>query len=438
MKRFILGLVAAASIASSAPLALAADKIVVISPHRKSIQDEFVPAFKEFYKANYKAEVEVEWLDMGGTSDDVKFVREKFSKNPATSGVDIFWGGGTSTFLDLSRDKLLSEHKLPANLAKDIPATAAGVPFYDQTNTWYASAMSSFGIFYNKKVVKMEGLKEPATWQDLADPKFKNQLSLTDPRKSGTANTMNNIVLQSLGWDKGWELLTAIAGNVGKFTQSSSDPIKAVVAGEAAASMAIDFYATPKVEELGKDNIGFVLPAGQTIIDPDPIAALKGAPNKVAADRFIDFVLSTDAQKLLILSKGTEKGPKLASLGRMAINPKAYEETEGKRVSEFNPFKQAQYLKLDAEKASKLQRVFNDLIGATQIDVHADLKAAWEAVIKRGSKAEDIAALAKPPVTEAELMVLADKWNDDVLRNKTINEWVEFAKTKYKKLLGNS
>lgn len=431
MYRIALGLI----MAVFASQAVAAGKLVVLSPHRKSVQDEFVPAFKDYYKATYKEDIDVEWLDQGGTSDDVRFLRAKFEKNPATSGVDIFWGGGTSTFLDLEKEKLLARFDLPADLKKEIPETAAGVQFYDASHTWYASAMSSFGIFVNKKALKLEGLKEPTTWEDLADPKFRGQLSLTDPRKSGTANTMDNIVLQTLGWEKGWQLLTALAGNTRTFTQSSSDPIKAVVSGDATASMVIDYYASPKIAEIGSDNLAFALPAGKTIIDPDPVAIVKGAPNAKAAERFVSWVLSANAQQLFLLPKGAPGGPKIAAMGRMAVNPKAYEQTEGKRVSPNNPFKGAAFFKLDLAKAAKLQRVFNDLIGATQVDTHAELKAAWEAVIKRGSKPAEVAALAQPPVTEDELLKLADKWDDDVLRNKTINSWVEFAKAKFKKLV---
>ena len=78
-----------------------------------------------------------------------------------------------------------------------------------------------------------------------------------------------------MGWDKGWELLAAIAGNTRSFTHSSSDPIKAVVSGDVALAMAIDFYAQAKIGDLGADNLGFVMPAGQTVLDPDPIALLK-------------------------------------------------------------------------------------------------------------------------------------------------------------------
>lgn len=441
MKQILL--VAAALVAAS--VAQAADKLVILSPHRKSIQDEFVPAFKEHYKKTYNAEVEVDWLDQGGTSNNARFLRSKFEKKslvwtpgrpdaPATAEVDIFWGGGTPIFVEFSKDKLLDTYELPESLKKEIPQDVAGVPLYDATKTWYASALSSFGVFYNKKIVAMDKLVEPKKWDDLASPKFLNQLSLADPRQSGTANAMNTIVLQALGWDKGWELLAQIAGNTRKFTHSSSDPIKAVVAGDAAASMAIDFYAQPKVDELGDANLGFTLPEGQTVLDADPIAILKGAPNKKIAERFVTFVLSKEGQKLLILPKGAEGGPKLGALGRMSVNTAAYKETDGKRASKLNPFELKSLLKMDFDKSSKMQRPFNDLIGAIQIDVHEDLKKAWEAVAKRGAKPAELAELAKPPVTEAELLALNDKWDDEVFRNKTINAWVEQAKAKYKKL----
>jgi iron(III) transport system substrate-binding protein len=430
MKRLILGLMAGLLASSS----FASDKLIIISPHRKSIQDEFVPLFRNYYKATYQTDVVVEWLDQGGTSDDIRFIRAKFDKNAKTSGVDIFWGGGATAFLELEYDKLLAEYKLPADLSKEVPKDAAGVSLSDKSKTWYATALSSFGIFFNKKIVKMDRLPEPGTWDDLAKPEYKGQLSLTDPRRSGTAAVMNTIIMQSRGWDQGWELLARIAGNTRSFTHSSSDPIKAVVSGDAAASMAIDFYATPKVADLGEKNLGFVLPAGQTILDPDPVAILRGAPNRQVAERFINWVLSAPAQKVLMLPKGSEGGPKLESLGRMAVNTKAYEETEGKRMQAFNPFKQSSFLKVDLGKAAKVQRVFNDLIGATQIDTHPELKAAWNGVVKRGLKPEEVKTFAQAPITETELHQLAAKWDDDVLRNRTINAWVEFAKTKFQKL----
>ena len=174
------------------------------------------------------------------------------------------------------------------------------------------------------------------------------------------------------------------------------------------------------------------MPAGQTVIDPDPVAVLKGAPNMEVAKRFVNFVLSVEAQKLLIMPKGSQGGPKIASLGRMSVNTGAYTATEGKRINSYNPFQQKAFLKLDIQRAMKMQRVFNDLVGAVLVDTHHDLKKGWRKLTKSGLTPEKLAAFSKPPLTEKEFLSLADKWGDDVFRNKTINAWVSAAKNKYK------
>jgi len=121
--------------------AFANDQLVILSPHRKSMQEEFIPRFKDFYKKTFGTAVDVEWLDNGGTADAVRLLRTRFAKNPQSANVDLIWGGGTSAYLDLSRDQLLAKIPVPVGLS----TTIAGVPMYDQTQTWYATAMSSFG-----------------------------------------------------------------------------------------------------------------------------------------------------------------------------------------------------------------------------------------------------------------------------------------------------
>ena len=413
---------------------LAADKLIILSPHRKSIQQEFVPAFEDYYLKTFKTKVDVEWLDQGGTSDDVRFLKAKFANNPKTTGIDLFWGGGSATYVELSEMGFFTPYKISDELKKQIPEKVAGVALYDSSQTWHGTAMSSFGVFYNKKILKFDGIKAPKTWTDLADPVYVGNISVADPRRSGSSNTMNNIILQGLGWDKGWEVLTAIAGNTRSFTHSSTDPIKSVVSGDVAIAMAIDFYAQAKIGDLGADNLGFSLPEGQTVLDPDPVAILTGAPNEKVAQRFVDFLLSVDAQKILVLPKGVKHGPRIASMGRMSVNEEVYKQTEGKRIDEFNPFKAKGFINLDLGQATKMQRVFNDLVGSLLIDTHSDLKKGWKKAIKNGLTAEELAAIGKPPLSEKEFLALEAKWGDDVFRNQTINSWVKFAKQKYESI----
>ena len=409
----------------------AADKLVIISPHRKSIQNEYIPAFKDWYKTKFKTDIDVEWLDQGGTNDDIKFLRSKFANQAKTSGVDVFWGGGTTGHNEAFKNGMADKIKLTPALEKQIPKTVAGMALGNKENTYISQAMSSFGIFYNKPLLKIEKLPEPTTWESLADVKYKDRLTLTDSRKSGTASVMNHIILESMGYDKGMELLARLAGNARQFSQSSSDVIKTVVSGDATATLAIDFYALAKIGDLGADKLGFILPEGKTILEGDPVTVLKGAPNRQAADRFVEFILSPEGQVLLMLPKGTPGGPKIETLGRLAVNIEAYKMTEGKRTNPLNPFTAKGFLKYDSEKQTKVRQVFDDLLGATMIDTHKELREAWTRVVKKGAKPEDVAAFAKSPINHAELDALALKWDDGVFRNQKINEWVRFSRDKF-------
>ena len=134
-----------------------------------------------------------------------------------------------------------------------------------------------------------------------------------------------------------------------------------------------------------------------------------------------------------MLPKGTQGGPKSETLGRLAVNAEAYKLTEGKRVNPLNPFTAKGFMKYDTDKQAKIRAVLDDLIGTQLIDTHSELRSAWARVIKSGSKPADLKAIAKTPASEKELLTMAEKWNDAVFRNQTINNWVKFAREKYAK-----
>jgi ABC-type Fe3+ transport system substrate-binding protein len=414
--------------------AVAADRLVILSPHRKTIQEEHIPAFKAHYKQAYGTDVEVDWIDQGGTSNAVKYLAGKMAANPTAVGIDIFWGGTSANFVDMTRMDLLAPYALPTAVRANLPKEAAGVPLSDSKDRWHASCLSSFGVMFNKIALKLEKLPEPKTWADLADAKFLDQVSATDPRKSGTNSTMNMIVLDTEGWDKGWALLAKISGNTRRFTQSSSDPVRAVAVGDAAAAMVIDFYGLAQVWELGADKIGFVLPEGQTILDPDPVAVVKNAPNRKVAERFVDFSLSETAQKLWMLPVGAKGGPTRANLARLAVNPAAYKATEGQRLGIINPFEKQGFVKMDHEKAGEWREPLNELFGAVFVDGHEDLKKAWKRVVEDGLKPDAVAAFSAAPVSEKDLMAAAKKWDDDVYRNQKLNEWANAARARYRNI----
>ena len=421
------------------PITLQAmNRLVIISPHRKSIQNELIPKFENYYKNRFQKEIKVEWIDQGGTENDLRFIYNRFSQNKKTSNIDLFWGGGDITFRELENRNLLESFSLPTSLAKEVPEHMVGVSLKSKQNMWYASALSSFGIFFNKKLLQMLKLPLPETWKDLGNPEYFNFISVADPSHSTSSLVMNLIMLSALGWDEGWKLLTSIAGNARKFTHASSDPIKAVISGDAAVATAIDFYANAKVLSLGAQNVGFVLPQGQTIFNSDPIAILKGAPNKKNAEKFVEFILGKEAQKILFLPKGAQGGPKLSTLGRIAINKLSYLDTKHLNLNVINPFEHKHtQLDFDFAKFAKIKAIVRDIIYAVHVAPHRELQQAWKVVIATKDNKNAIQAFLKPPLSEKQVMEYVKKWDDNTLRNKIINQLMKEAQKKYENIMQN-
>src|SRR5690606_7241804 len=119
-----------------------------------------------------------------------------------------------------------------------------------------------------------------------------------------------------------------------------------------------------EIERSGSDKLGYVAPKNQEVVTPDPIGVLRGAPNREAAEKFVQMVLSPQGQKMWMLEKGSPEGPQKNSLHRMAILPSLYEPRLENSLIEANPFAPSDVKPYDAEKATLRRQVLDDLIGA--------------------------------------------------------------------------
>ena len=389
--------------------------VTIISPHNPEIQTEFAALWKTQNPGS-----EIKWIDQGGTSDDLNFVRQQFASGSKEKGigVDLFFGGGGETFTEMEKDGLLVP--LPSDYG--IPAQLNGVPLRGKNNDWVAAALSGFGILYNKNIATRDKLPVPQSWEGLTNPQLRDRIELADPRHSGSAHTAYEIILQSNGWDKGWKILTAMTGNARTFATNSSAPLLDVRNGEAVFCLAIDFYATNAIKEAGADKLAYVQPIGQNLISADPIALLAGAPNASAAKKFVQMVMSPEGQKLWLLQKGSEGGPKNSTLYRLAALPKVYGNKNA--FTTLNPYGQKVTVAYNADKASLRRRALDDLFGAVLVDNHDAVKAAWQ-------KNPDMNATGFVPISEAELTALAPKWDDPKISGAAKAKWGDAARAKF-------
>ncbi|MGB9677788.1 MAG: ABC transporter substrate-binding protein [Candidatus Ratteibacteria bacterium] len=406
--------------------------LVIISPHWEGVKIEFTRAFCEWYEKNYKEKVKIEWIDQGGTTDDLKYVESLFKKNPDGIGIDLFFGGGLSPYLKMKSEGLLQKYKLPQNVLKKIPKYCAGIPNYDTDFYWYGVVLSGFGILYNKRAVKFLNIPIATTWKDLGNPVYYSLIGAADPRHSGSMHMMYEIILQTYGWDEGWKTILSIAGNTKNFSISASEVARETSIGEVVFSLCIDSYALAQIEVNGKENMGFIFPESQTVINPDCIGILKGAPNIEIAKRFIDFLFTYEGQLLWIQKKGKKEGPKEYSLNRFPILPDIYNEP-GLEI-DINPYKIKNTIKYDFQLASNRWNLIDDMIGSFVIDCHDELKKTWRIISKTNNKNLK-ERFYEIPVDKKIQRFLWENWKDPFFRNKYINEWIDFSLKKFRNII---
>ena len=415
----------------------AQDELIIISPHPEGIETEFGNNFEKWYEEQTGRTVKTDWRDVGGTSSNYRFIESEFKRVPDGISVDIFFGGGTDNYLRLSNNGWLNAYKLPEVQLAQMTQSFQGIPLYDAEHQWYGAALSSFGIMHNEELREMLSLPKVKTWRDLGDVALLGKIGAADPRESGSAHMVYEIILQTLGWNEGFALLTKLGGNVRGFSAGANAIPTDVVAGQVIYGLAIDFYAYGQIAVVGADKIQYVVPADGAVVTADPIAILKGAPNLSVAQKFLEFVLSEDAQKLWMLRDTDSEGPKWkGGLNRASVLPALYDKL-GERCIVPNPFAmEGTPFQYNSDKGGTRWNIVNDLFGVLIIDSHKDLVNAWKAIRKCKDPAKReaaIAALTKMPITEEEAMKLArSDWKDPTVRNEKIKDWGQFAKEKFK------
>jgi len=250
--------------------------------------------------------------------------------------IDVAWGGGPTLFNTLDSEGYL----LPMNpnetvfqpivyeLSK-IPRTIAGAETYKVDENgyirWIGASVSSFGFTVNHVRLQQYNLPKPSKWEDLARPEYAVYLpdipmiSIADPTMSTSNLRIFEIILQAKGWEEGWRILTLLAANAVIY-QSSSDARDAVIRGDTAIGTTIDFYGY--MAQQTNPNCEYIAPEGETIINSDPIAIIKGTKRLVHAVAFVAWVLNEYGGQQVWLDP---------DINRLPVNSKVFDTNLGKQ-----------------------------------------------------------------------------------------------------------
>jgi iron(III) transport system substrate-binding protein len=338
-------------------------------------------------------------------------VRRAFLNSSRGIGIDLLFGGGAYDF----GQQASAGRLVPSDVIRDhpdwfnessIPENVSGEPFYDREARWIGACLSSFGICYNSDSLRRLGVRElPASWSDLANPRLFKQVALADPTKSGSAAKAYEMVIQqqmqelvreatsddpailAVGWKRGLGTIQAASANARYFTDAGGKVPVDVSLGDAAAGMCIDFFGRFQSESVRVGNspsrLQYFTPAGGSSVGVDPIALLRGAPNRAVAEEFIAFVLSMDGQKLWNFKVGEPGGPVRYALRRLPVRKELYSPgfTAFRSDPGVMPYQEAELFTYHPAWTGPLFKSMSFIIRVMCMDSHDEQASAWQALI---------------------------------------------------------
>lgn len=445
-------------------------RLVIVTPHHELIREEFGRAFAREWKARTGQVVFMDWRVPGGTSEIAVMLKSEFTAafqqhwtqqlgktwtpqvaqafmnakaapdDPARAaflasktgiGVDLFFGGGAFDFqIQADAGTLVASSSPGTGLAglrqkhpgwfsdAVIPEKLGGEPFRDAKDRWCGACLSSFGIVFNRDVLRRLGIeRDPQQWSDLADPRLLGMVALADPGRSSSVTKAFEMLIQQemqdelgrllekpgglkpeqveaeavrRGWINGLSLIQRISANARYFSDTSTKIPLDVLRGDAAAGMCIDFYGRSAEESVrkadGSSRVGFIMPVGGTSISVDPIAMMRGAPDPELATAFIEFVLSEKGQTLWGYRAGQPGGPEKLALRRLPVRRDLYQSPHMERMSDGQemPYDKARAFSYRAEWTSGAFSALRFLLRVVCVDTHEEQRDAWKHLSRGG------------------------------------------------------
>ena len=276
--RIVTLLVVFALLLSVCVPAFAKENLIIYTSMKESLIGGIVEGFNKL-----NPDIAVDYQSAGAGKLMAKIAAERESGKILA---DIIWTSEVPDFYSMKNEGILEKYETP--LIKEILN-----PFDDYDGHFTAARLGTLGIAINTDQIKTP----PTEWADLFKPEYKGAFGVADPALSGTAYMSVALLEKQFGW----EFFEKLRGNQARIGKGSGQVVDDTASGELAASLAVDYITNDKIAKGA--HIALYYPP-ELLMAPSPIAIFKNSPNVAAAKKFVDYLLSYEAQ-VLIAGEGT-------------------------------------------------------------------------------------------------------------------------------------
>ena len=260
----------------------AADEVVVYSGRKEMV---IKPVAEKFQK---KTGIRVR-LKIGKTSG----LANELIQEKARPRADVFIATEAGVMEVLTKNGVLASYVSPETKGLE-PG------FLDREGQWTGISSRARVLLYNKNLVPEKDI--PRSVFQLTDPKWKGKIAIAGTRERTTLSWASSLVAVK-GTEFARNYLAKLYTNGLKILPDNTDVWQGVGRGE----FAVGLTNSPNYFLARKAGypVGVVYPDQDnggpgTLLNLNAIALVKGAASPAAAKRFIDFVLSTEGQRILI------------------------------------------------------------------------------------------------------------------------------------------
>ena len=281
MKKVIAFLVALMLVMSlSAAMAEPSGKVMLYS----SMQEAQLQAIEQAFEAKYPT-VDMEYYYAGGGKLVTKMTTEAKAGGQIAS--DVVWLGDPSDYESFKANGWLEPYVSPEteHIAKE---------YMDPEGYYTAGRLVTMGIAWNVGLV--DEADAPKTWNDLLDPKWFNQIIMTDPSQASTTKYWMAAMMQSEKYGEAY--FQALKDNGVELESGTTATHNRVADASYMVGICLDYVSANLMAQGSPMNFHYT--TDDVITMTSPIALIKGCANEDNGKLLMDFILSKEGQEVLV------------------------------------------------------------------------------------------------------------------------------------------